>query len=142
MTQVDFYTGAADRLLIACRLCAKAAQQGLKTIVHIPDERLADQFDKLLWTFVSTSFVPHCWRDDKLAGVTPVVMSNQATLAEAGGFNVLLNLDMIVPLGFEQFQRVVEIADETGDGKLQARKRYRTYQDQGHDIRHHRLDGN
>lgn len=142
MTQIDFYTGAADRLLIACRLCAKAVQQGLKTVVHVPDERLAGQFDKLLWTFTPTGFVPHCRVDNKLADVTPVIMNSRPVLMEAGCFDVLLNLDAGVPPGFEQFPRVVEIVDETEDGKLQARKRYRHYQEQGHDVRHHRLDGN
>ncbi|MEB2332035.1 MAG: DNA polymerase III subunit chi [Nitrosomonas sp.] len=142
MTQIDFYTGAADRLLIACRLCAKAVQQGLKTVVHVPDERLAGQFDKLLWTFTPTGFVPHCRVDNKLADVTPVIMNSRPVLMEAGCFDVLLNLDADVPPGFEQFPRVVEIVDETEDGKLQARKRYRHYQEQGHDVRHHRLDGN
>ncbi|MCE7917882.1 MAG: DNA polymerase III subunit chi [Nitrosomonas sp. PRO5] len=142
MTQIDFYTGAADRLLIACRLCAKAVQQGLKTVVHVPDERLAGQFDKLLWTFTPTGFVPHCRVDNKLADVTPVIMNSRPVLMEAGCFDVLLNLNADVPPGFEQFPRVVEIVDETEDGKLQARKRYRHYQEQGHDVRHHRLDGN
>ncbi|MBV6390525.1 MAG: hypothetical protein JNIBNLAF_02246 [Nitrosomonas europaea] len=142
MTQIDFYTGAADRLLIACRLCAKAVQQGLKTVVHVPDERLAGQFDKLLWTFTPTGFVPHCRMDNKLADVTPVIMNSRLVLTEADCFDVLLNLNADVPPGFEQFPRVVEIVDETEDGKLQARKRYRHYQEQGHDVRHHRLDGN
>ncbi|MBC6962245.1 MAG: DNA polymerase III subunit chi [Nitrosomonas sp.] len=142
MTQIDFYTGAADRLLIACRLCAKAVQQGLKTVVHVPDERLAGQFDKLLWTFTPTGFVPHCRVDNKLADVTPVIMNSRPVLTEADCFDVLLNLNADVPPGFEQFPRVVEIVDETEDGKLQARKRYRHYQEQGHDVRHHRLDGN
>lgn len=142
MTQIDFYTGAADRLLIACRLCAKAVQQGLKTVVHVPDERVAGQFDKLLWTFTPTGFVPHCRVDNKLADVTPVIMNSRPVLTEAGCFDVLLNLDADVPPGFEQFPRVVEIVDEAEDGKLQARKRYRHYQEQGHDVRHHRLDGN
>jgi len=142
VAQIDFYTGAADRLLVACRLCAKAVQQGLKTIVYVPDERLASQFDKLLWTFTPTGFIPHCRVDNKLADVTPVIMNSRPVLMEAGCFDVLLNLDADVPSGYEQFPRVVEIVDETEDGKLQARKRYRRYQEQGHDVRHHRLDGN
>ncbi len=141
MTQVDFYTGATDRLLIACRLCAKAVQQGLRTIVHIPDASLAGQFDKLLWTFSPTSFVPHCRAYDKLAGVTPVILSDEPVLTGEGSFDVLLNLDGAVPTGFEYFQRVVEIVDEAVNDKQLARKRYRFYQEQGHDVRHHRLDG-
>lgn len=117
-------------------------QQGLRTIVYVPDTGLADRFDKLLWTFMPTSFVPHCRVADKLAEVTPVVVNNRPTPAGIIGFDVLLNLGTAVPSGVEQFQRVVEIVDEAEEGKLQARKRYRIYQEQGHDVRHHRLDGN
>ncbi|ABI58872.1 MULTISPECIES: DNA polymerase III subunit chi [Nitrosomonas] len=142
MTQIDFYTGATDRLLIACRLCSKAVQQGLKTVVYIPDAELANRFDKLLWTFSPTSFVPHCQADDKLAGVTPVILNNQLEMPEVAYFDVLLNLDAAIPSGFEHFKRVVEIVDEIEDSKLHARKRYRRYQELGHDIRHHRLEEN
>ncbi|MBE7526524.1 DNA polymerase III subunit chi [Betaproteobacteria bacterium PRO4] len=141
MTQIDFYTGAPDRLLIACRLCAKAMQQGLRTIVHVPDTDLAERLDKLLWTFMSTSFVPHCRVGDKLAEVTPVVVNNQPGLSGAGNFDVLLNLDGVVPPEIGQFRRVVEVVDEAEENKLLGRKRYRIYQGQGYDIRHHRLGG-
>jgi len=139
VTQIDFYTGASDRLLIACRLCAKAVQQGLRTIVHVPDADLAEQLDKLLWTFMSTSFVPHCRVGDRLAEVTPVVVNNQPELSGAGSFDVLLNLDRVVPQEVEQFRRVVEIIDEAEENKLLGRKRYRIYQEQEYDVRHHRL---
>ncbi|SDY21315.1 DNA polymerase III subunit chi [Nitrosomonas halophila] len=140
MKQIDFYTGAPDRLLIACRLCAKAVQQGLRTLVLVSDASLADQFDKLLWTFSPTSFVPHCRAGDQLAAMTPVILSDYRTLvAEGSGFDVLVNLDEAVPPACEQFSRIVEIVDEASDKKI-ARQRYRFYQEQGHAVRHHRLD--
>lgn len=142
MTQVDFYTGATDRLLIACRLCAKAVQQGLRVVIHIPDKELVDRFDKLLWTFSQMSFVPHCRMTDKLAEVTPVILNNQSELPDATRFDVLLNLDTVTPSGFEHFKRIVEISDEAEDNKQYARKRYRHYQELGHDVRHHKLAGN
>ncbi|MGG7055020.1 DNA polymerase III subunit chi [Nitrosomonas sp. ANs5] len=140
MTQIDFYTGATDRLLIACRLCAKAMQQGLRTLVLVSDASLADRFDKLLWTFSPTSFVPHCRADDQLAGMTPVILGDHRALgSEGNGFTVLVNLDEAVPSAFEHFSRIVEIVDEASDKQI-ARKRYRSYQEQGHAVRHHRLD--
>lgn len=142
MTQIDFYTGATDRLLITCRLCTKAIQQGLRTLIHVPDEGLAGRLDKMLWTFSSTSFVPHCRMDDRLAKVTSVILNNRPELLETDGFNVLLNLAETIPPGFEHFQRIVEVVDEMEDNKLHARKRYRHYQAQGYDVRHHRLEGN
>ena len=142
MTQVDFYTGATDRLLIACRLCAKTVQQGLRTIVYASDTALATHFDKLLWTFSPTGFVPHCRDGDKLATVTPVILGNESALVEKNHFNVLLNLDEAVPPDFKHIQRIVEIVDETTSNKQLARKRYRFYQEQGRNVRHHRLDEN
>ncbi|MFO7580249.1 MAG: DNA polymerase III subunit chi [Nitrosomonas halophila] len=140
MTQIDFYTGAPDRLLIACRLCTKAVQQGLKTLVLVSDASLTDRFDKLLWIFSPTSFVPHCRAGDRLAGVTPVILSDHRALgADGSGFDVLVNLDEAVPPAFEQFSRIVEIVDEASDKQI-ARQRYRFYQEQGHAVRHHRLD--
>lgn len=142
VTQIDFYTGAADRLLIACRLCAKAVQQKLRTVVYVPDEALMDHFDKLLWTFSQLSFVPHCRITDKLAKVTPVILNNQSELLAATYFDVLLNLDRNIPPGFEHFKRIVEISDEIEDNKRYARQRYRYYQEQGYDVRHHKLARN
>lgn len=141
VTQIDFYTGATDRLLITCRLCTKAVQQGLRTLIHVPDEALADRLDKVLWTFSSNSFVPHCRIGDRLAGVTSVILNNRPELLETAGFNVLLNLAETIPSGFEHFQRIVEVVDEMEDNKRYARKRYRRYQDLGHDVCHHRLEG-
>lgn len=142
MVQIDFYTGATDSLLVACRLCAKAMQQGLRTVVYTPDEERMNRFDKLLWTFSPVSFVPHCRVADKLAEVTPVILNNRSEQLEADDFAVLLNLDTAIPPGFEHFKRIVEISDEEEDSKRHARMRYRHYQELGHDVRHHRLEGN
>ena len=140
MTQIDFYTGTTDRLLIACRLCAKAVQQGLRILILVPDASLAEQLDKCLWAFSPVSFVPHCQANDKLADLTPVILSDGYAQAEENSFDVLFNLDDKVPKCFEYFSRVVEIVDEAENDKQLARKRYRFYQEQGYSVRHHRLE--
>ncbi len=41
MTQIDFYSGADDKLHTACRLSAKVVQQDLKVTIYIPDTETA-----------------------------------------------------------------------------------------------------
>lgn len=141
MTQIDFYSGASDKLQIACRLCLKVIRQALKIVVYIPDSSLSGRFDKLLWTFSPISFVPHCHAGEKMADVTPVILSSSREETQRiAHHDVLLNLHNEVPPDFDQFQRIIEIVVDEPDDKAAARKRYRFYQEQGLNIRHHKLD--
>lgn len=140
MTQISFYSGAADKLIAACRLCAKAVQQGVRVLVYIPDAALIERFDQLLWTFSATSFVPHCRSDDDadLVQQTPVVLSRQVQIGAA--FDVLLNLHHEQPPAFDEFARLIEIAGTANEDKSAARERYRQYKNGGFEIRHYQLD--
>jgi DNA polymerase-3 subunit chi len=139
MTQIDFYSGADDKLHTACRLSAKVVQQDLKVTIYIPDTETAERLDKLLWTFSSTAFIPHCRVDDKLAYVTPVIISPQAEPLPHD--NVLINLHVEPPPFFSRFLRLIEISGTTQEDTQAARKRYRFYKDRGYEIRHHKLGG-
>ncbi|MBX3616031.1 MAG: DNA polymerase III subunit chi [Nitrosomonas sp.] len=140
MVQIFFYSGAGDKLITACRLCAKAVQQQMKVLVYALDESLIKQFDELLWTFSSISFIPHCnLRDEPdLVNMTPVVLSNRIPNDEK--FDVLLNLDRQYPPTVVQFKRVIEIADNSPTDKSEARIRYRCYKDAGYEIQHFQLN--
>ncbi|MDH5552376.1 MAG: DNA polymerase III subunit chi [Nitrosomonas sp.] len=138
MTQVYFYSGAADKLNTACRLSVKAMQQDMKVMIYSLDDALLDRLDKLLWVFSSTSFVPHCRIHDKLANVTPIVMGKE--LLQTDHRHVLLNLDEACPSAFDHFDRLIEIAGVTADDKKAARERYRFYQTHGYEINHIKLE--
>ncbi|MDQ3186969.1 MAG: DNA polymerase III subunit chi [Pseudomonadota bacterium] len=137
MTKIDFYSGGGDRLNTACRLVAKVVRQGLKLMIYTPDAAMAGQLDKLLWTFSSIDFIPHCHTEDKLSGITPVVIGRQPPKLPHD--DVLLNLDVEYPPFFSRFQRLIEITGSTAEDTRAARKRYRYYQDRGYEIRHHKL---
>lgn len=122
---------------IACRLVAKAIRKGLKVLIYTSDVAMMDRIDKLLWTFAPTDFVPHCRADDKLADVTPVILSHSANKLPHD--EVLLNLDVDTPAFFSRFHRLIEITGTTSEDTQAARKRYRFYQDRGYEIRHHKL---
>lgn len=137
--EVLFYSGASDKLYVACRLCAKALTQNARVMIYSTDTVILDKMDKLLWTYQQTSFLPHCSinDDETLIGVTPIVLSSR--LSPAHACTILFNLDTYCPQQLEQFERVVEIASASPDDKQAARERYRSYKQAGYTLRHHDL---
>mgnify|MGYP002381627039 CR=1 FL=1 len=99
-----------------------------------------DRFDQLLWTFSATSFIPHCRIEDEesLVQVTPIILTRE--IPRNTSFDVLLNLHQHPPSSFNEFDRLIEIAETTTEDKLAARERYRFYKEKGYDIQHHQLD--
>ena len=140
MTQIYFYSGSNDKLQTACRLCAKAVQQNMTVLIYALDTTVLEQLDQLLWSFAPTSFIPHCdiRADSELVSATPVILSNR--IPPGRRFDVLLNLHQQQPPGFDQFSRLIEIADTSPEGKQAARARYRFYKDTNHPIQHFNLD--
>lgn len=137
MTQIDFYTHVESRLQTACQLCAKAVAQGARLVVYTPDAERLREIDRLLWTTPSTGFVPHCRPADRLAAVTPVILSEGADSLPHD--EVLLNLDDALPDFFARFQRLIEIVSIDEQDRERARERFRFYRDRGYEIRTHDL---
>lgn len=139
MTRIDFYTGAQNRVQVACQLVGKALDRGLKVIVRAPDESTAGRLDELLWTLPALSFVPHCRDGHRLAERTPVVVATAPPGVKHD--DLLINLAPDTPDYFSRFQRLIEIVtDDEGDREL-ARSRYRFYRDRGYEIRSVDLTG-
>lgn len=140
MTRIDFYHSAGDKLQVACRLSAKAAQQKLKVLIYAPDEVLAQKIDKLLWTLQPTGFLPHCMARSALAAETPVLITGDAT--DTPHDEVLLNLHHEWPPAFSRFQRLVEIVGLEDEDRQAARARFKFYRDRGYEIQNHDLSKN
>jgi DNA polymerase-3 subunit chi len=126
VTKVEFHSQVPDRLLYACRLLRKAAASSAQVLVTADEDTLM-QFDQLLWSFSSTDFVPHCFQDApmQVVGNTPIVLtpSPQTHAAQP----TLLNLGSDVPVGFEQFARIIEIVSTDVNDKQRARSRWKRY---------------
>jgi DNA polymerase-3 subunit chi len=134
MTRIDFYSNAASRLLVACQLTAKAFAQGMRVLVFAPDDGLARSFDRQLWTWQPTGFVPHCLAGDRLARETPVVIA--AAIADTEHDELLLNLAADCPPAFGRFRRLVEIVGPEEDERAAGRARWRHYRDRGYEVNH------
>lgn len=137
MTEITFYTHAADPLDVARRIALKAHAQGRQVMIYAPDGATADAVDRLLWTTPALGFVPHCRDDDALAGETPVLIgSNPDALARA---DVLINLHHEQPPAFARYERLVEIVAEDDRALDPGRQRYRFYQARGYALTTHDL---
>jgi DNA polymerase-3 subunit chi len=133
VTKVDFYTGSEDKLRTACQLSQKAMQNGLRVLLHVPDEATADKLDKLLWHFPPTAFMPHCRSLEAGAATMPIVIGYDETFPHS---ELLISLHNVCLPFFSRFERVIEIvSQEVEDAKL-GRERYGFYRDRGYEMRH------
>ena len=137
MTRIDFYFEAEDKLQVACRLSAKAAQQKLRVLIYAHDEAQAQKIDRMLWTWQATSFLPHCMTRSPLAAETPVLITHDPQ--DTPHDEVLLNLHSERPPAFSRFRRLVEIVGRGEEDREAARARFRFYRDRGYEIAKHDL---
>ena len=133
MTRIDFYHYAEDKQLFACRLATKAYEQSKRLVVYSADAKALQDFDRALWSFQPTKFVPHAFAADKLAAETPIVLTSSAE--EVPHHDVLLNLGDEWPPFFASFERLLEIVAVDEEDKQKARGRYRFYKERGYDIK-------
>lgn len=140
MTEVLFYTSAADKLRTTCQLSRKALERNRRVMVLTPEGRITDQLSHMLWTTPSTGFTPHCRAADRLAKVTPIIVDHATDTVIHE--DVLINLCQDMPTFFSRFQRLVEIVTNDENDRAQARERYRFYRDRGYQIVTHDIDKN
>ncbi len=132
MTRIDFYHYAPDKLRYACRVAATVAERDNRLVVFCPDAAVLSAYDRLLWTFQSTRFVPHCRAGDAIAADTPVILaSGDESLPH---HDVLLNLGDDWPPFFASFERLLEIVGTDEDDRQRARGRFAFYRKRGYQI--------
>jgi len=141
---VTFYLTGDDyrdgRLRLACRLAETAYRHGHKVYIHTPNQRVAEDLDRLLWTFADGSFVPHkvaAKQSDEGVDDYPVVIG--AEEPDKSHDDVLIPLLEGVPAYFQRFTRVMEAVDSEATEKQQARARFKAYRDLGIEPETHNL---
>ena len=117
------------RKLFACRLTEKARSLGHRVCLFAGSEELAHEIDALLWSFSSTSFIPHeivaadgTCAEDVCIAVTSVPKDAN---------DVVINLTSDALGDVEGIARVNEIIIQEPEALEQARARYRHYQQAG-----------
>ena len=138
MTAIEFHVNVPDKLHYSYRLLRKAYRSGANAVVTATPELLL-QLDKVLWSYSSTEFLPHCRSDSAAAttAATPILLAEQLDVYPPG--SVLINLGLQVPGGFERFERFIEVASSSEDDRLAARERWKHYRDRGYALKRHEL---
>ena len=141
MTEVSFHFNVPDRLDYACRLLRKATRKGACVVVTAPSSTLAT-LDRALWTFDPLDFVPHV-RAMPGAALAPRLRDTPVWLVEqardAPHHEVLLNLGLEPPSGFESFSRVIEVVSTDEQDLASGRLRWKHYAGRGYAIQRHEV---
>ena len=117
------------RKLFACRLTEKARSLGHRVCLFAGSEELAREIDALLWSFSSTSFIPHeiVTADGTCAEDVCIAVTSVPKDAN----DVVINLTSDALGDVDGIARVNEIIIQEPEALEQARARYRHYQPAG-----------
>ena len=135
MTEIKFFFNVDNKLQFACKMAKRAYDDGRKLIVYTPSPKLADEFDRLLWTFSQLSFVPHVKASHPLAAETPIIIaSDDSGLPH---HEALLNIGDDPPPFFSRFDALREVVSSESEDRARARARLKFYKSRGFDIQTH-----
>ncbi|MBK7541510.1 MAG: DNA polymerase III subunit chi [Candidatus Competibacteraceae bacterium] len=141
MSRVDFYVLSDQkdngRALLACRLIDKAYTLGHTIYLLAASDSHAAALDDLLWTFRQDSFIPHERYPLEGEGDSPVLIGTRLPADRAA--QVLINFSDALPDGFERYERVVELVDQTPEVLAKSRERFRQYRERGLTPETHKL---
>lgn len=139
--RVDFAFGAPNRLRTACDVVRKQYLAGRQLVIYQSDPRELQRFDRMLWGFEPTAYIPHVMIDDPLANQTPILLCEHAeALAHHNAPDTwLINLDKKGPPLPSSFHRILEIVSTQESDRQLARQRWRQYQEQGYQVNAHHL---
>lgn len=138
MTGIDFHFNTPDKVNYACRLLRKAVAARGAQVVVVGDAAVLDAIDVALWQLSPVDFIAHCSADAEqgVMARSPVVLAGRDT-AQLPHRQVLLNLGADVPIGFERFERLIDIVSDDESDRQTARSRWRHYADRGYSIVRH-----
>ncbi len=146
MKQVDFYlisNRVTDaRYKLASRLANKLQKMQQSCLVITDNPQATSELDRVMWSFNDSSFLAH----DSLAELTPASKvhigdhNSVSPIVLERQHDVLINLSADVPMFNHHFERIAEIVEADDDAKASARKRYKSYQAEGFELKMHNIE--
>lgn len=131
-SEVSFYKiqgeTLADKLTFACRLAEKGVSLEHSVFILVESHEQLKELDEKLWTFSSSSFVPHGFENTETHEGEVTIGTELPSSKHA---DVLINLKAAPFANPNQFNRITEIIMQDDPHLASARKRYRSYQELG-----------
>ena len=131
LPSVSFYVLASEKAHAidhtACRLAARAFDEGLRTLILVNDDSAASHLDNLLWEQPDNRFIPH-----SRVGVAPTIEVRTwiaTETDEAHQAQLLINLTHGKPDKFDSYDRIFEIVAKANTEE--SRDKYRFYRSRG-----------
>lgn len=141
MTRVGFYVvqaGApARRLQVAARLADKAFQRGHAIFLNCASRAQAEEMDDLLWRFRPDSFLPHGLIDSDDTEHIAIGWGQDPERHD----DLLINLDLAVPVFFSRFHRVAEVVTQDPLCLEALRASWSFYRERGFALEKHDIRG-
>ncbi|MBC8007478.1 MAG: DNA polymerase III subunit chi [Prolixibacteraceae bacterium] len=134
MTEIKFFFNVEHKMAFACRLAKKAYDGGRKLVVYAPQESMADEFDRMLWSFSKHTFIPHVRASHPLSASTPIIVAHSE--GDFSHSEALLNLGDAPPPFFSRFQALREIVLADEEDRARARVRAKYYRSRGFEVTH------
>lgn len=136
MPRADFYLidkprFRDDPLLLVCELAKRAFENGQKALILARSFDQAEQLDEKLWEFDDSAFIPHQIAGDEDDAITPVlIVPPDTTTADR---SLVINLRDAPAPGL--FERVLEVVPAVEADREGSRKRWKTYQHAGFEVK-------
>lgn len=146
MKQVDFYlisNRVSDaKFKFASRLANKLQRIKQSCLVVTNDQSETTQLDKVMWSFSDSSFLAHdSINEAEPSSLVHIGDHNSITpLVLERDHDVLINLSSDIPIFNHHFSRVAEIVEADEHAKASARKRYKSYQGEGYELKMHNIE--
>jgi len=112
------------------------SRQGQRVYLHAGSSEEAGLLDRLLWSFVPESFVPHTLATDPQAAEVPVVIGCSGMPA---GCSCLLNLGDEPVMAQTAPEAVAEFVTNDAEARERSRTRWSFYKQQGWELQLHQL---
>lgn len=146
MKQVDFYLISNRvndaKFKLASRLSNKLQRMQQSCLIITESESATTELDRVMWSFSDSSFLAH----DSLNDTAPkslVQIGTHNAVSQAvldRNYSVLINLSSDIPMFNHHFGRIAEIIEVDEDSKASARKRYKSYQGEGFELKMHNIE--
>lgn len=140
--QVDFYVVEDERKSVeqlACQLAMMAWEQGMCSMLLLPDSQQAEQLDQLMWAVPQKRFLPHQLCNQ--ATQAPVTMGTAADLDHTPAA-VIINLSNELVPSPQRFRRLLELVPARDAERKASRVKFSAYRDLGLQPKSHAMGRN